>query len=63
MLSKVVVIKALDSQGAVVARRELTEIVFHKNETMAVLPSKVLKSMMAVVEKGGAIFIEKVWTT
>lgn len=62
MLHKVTRISALNSKGAVVNSQELTEIAFVKGDAMAVLPSRILKKMLKEhVERGGAIFIEKIW--
>ena len=61
MFHKVIKIVAFNSKGTIVAQNELTDITFVKGDAMAVLPSRILKSMMKEVEKGGAIFIEKVW--
>lgn len=63
MLHKVVRIVVLNNKGSLVGSRELDEIVFSKNGSMTVLPSKILHEFMAEVDKGGAIFIEKVWAT
>lgn len=62
MLNKVTRISALNNKGSIVSSQELTEIIFVKGDAMAVLPSRILKKMMKEhVERGGAIFIEKVW--
>lgn len=61
MLHKVIKIVALNSKGNIEAEHELTDITFAKNDAMAVLPSRVIKDMLKEVDKGGAIFIEKVW--
>lgn len=61
MLSKVVRITALNDKGSIVSSHELTEIAFVKGDAMAVMPSRILKTLMKEVDKGGAIFIEKVW--
>ena len=63
MLHKVVRIVTLNSKGSFMGSRELDEIGFNKNGAMNVLPSKILQEFMAEVDKGGAIFIEKVWAT
>lgn len=63
MLHKVVRIVVLNSKGSLIKSHELDEIGFNKNGAMNVLPSKILSEYMAEVDKGGAIFIEKVWAT
>lgn len=61
MLTKAIRITAYNVDGRLVTARELTEIAFHKDGSMAMLPSTVFKDMLKEVMKGGAIFIEKVW--
>ena len=63
MLHKVVRIVVLNNKGSLVGSRELDEIIFSKNDSMTVLPSKILHEFMTEVDKGGCIFIEKVWAT
>ena len=63
MLHKVVRIVVLNNKGSLVGSRELDEIGFNKNGSMNVLPAKILNEFMAEVDKGGGIFIEKVWAT
>ena len=63
MLNKVVMITVLDNKGHTVDATELTEIAFNKDGSMGMLPSKVFLAGMREVEKGGAIFIEKIWST
>ena len=63
MLHKVVRIVVLNSKGLRIRSEELDEIVFNKDGSMSRLPSKVLHEMMAEVDKGGGIFIEKVWAS
>ena len=63
MLHKIVRIVVLNSKGSLVGSRELDELAFSKNGSMTVLPSRILEEFMAEVDKGGGIFIEKVWAT
>lgn len=63
MLHRIVKITALNANGGIVAQQELAEITFRKRGGMTIVPSKVLQEMLKEIDKGGAVFIEKVWAT
>lgn len=61
MLTKAIKMTVYDSNGNMINGAELTKITFNKDGSMAMIPSRLLREMMAEVEIGGAIFIEKIW--
>ena len=61
MLNKQIKISSYNEIGKLVEQEECDEVPFNKNGTMTVGFSKMFNRMLKKVEKGGAMFIERIW--
>ena len=61
MLNKQIKISSFNEMGKLAEEYECEEVPFNKNGTMTLGHSKMFNRMLKKVEKGGAVFIERIW--
>ena len=61
MLTKKLQITCYNAKGKIEEQVEWDGIAFNKEGNMSIFPSRTFEKMLRVVDKGGAIFIERAW--